>query len=176
VHVAKQGRISELQIGYNNTGQYWWAQNSYGETFADQGIFKIAYGVALVGNPNETFAITCSLAPPYQPNPLKKWPLRIASSSRLETSPCCTYRAQAGDYLAGIADHFGADLLKLVANNTHILGTTSTKRPDVSTPLVGKRLLVCGVAKDLYEIANLGMRHLQPLRARCRVPDHLCIC
>jgi hypothetical protein len=147
------------QIGYNNTGQFWWAQNSYGTTFADNGVLKIAYGVALVGNPNETFAINCSLAPSYPPNPLKMWPLRVVHDSKPENSPCYTYTVQPGDYLAGIADHFGANLLKLVAQNTHMLGTTSTNKPDMSTPLAGKRLLVCGVAKDLYKTANLGMLH-----------------
>lgn len=158
------------QTGYNNTAQYWWAQNSYGTAFANQGVFKIAYGTALVGNPNETYALSCSLNPLYPTNPLKRWPLQVLPLTSLQPMPCYSYTTRAGDYLAGIADHFGIDLLQMVAENAYVLSTTLANRPDLSTSVAGKRLLLCGITKDLYKTAHLGGLHRILLKT-----SHLCI-
>ncbi|WIA37224.1 hypothetical protein OEZ86_014174 [Tetradesmus obliquus] len=143
-----------ILIGYNNIEGYWWAQNSYGTTFADQGVFKIAYGIALAGNPNETYAINCSLAAAYPTNKAKRWPLQVAES-QLRDASCYNYVARPGDFLAGIADHFGVDLLSLVAQNADVLGTTAAFKPDLATPLSRKRLTLCGVTSRLYSTSIL---------------------
>ncbi|KAF6254343.1 hypothetical protein COO60DRAFT_329142 [Scenedesmus sp. NREL 46B-D3] len=164
-----------ILTGYNNTGQYWWAQNSYGTAFANQGVFKIAYGTALVGNPNETYALSCSLNPLYPTNPLKRWPLQVLPHTSLQPMPCYSYTTRAGDYLAGIADHFGIDLLQMVAENAYVLSTTLANRPDLSTSIAGKRLLLCGITKDLYKTAHLDCgagEYQSSVTGRCQVCPH----
>ncbi|WIA37225.1 hypothetical protein OEZ86_014175 [Tetradesmus obliquus] len=142
-------------IGYNNTGMFWWAQNSYGKTFADQGVFKIAYGVGLAANPNETYAVKCTVAPSYPINPARKWPLRVVQGSATSGTTCYKYTARRGDYVAGVAEHFGLDVVQFIKDNMKLLATTKAGLPDLTTPLAGQQLLVCGITADLYNTASL---------------------
>jgi hypothetical protein len=119
-------------------------------------VFKIAYGIALAGNPNETFTLGCSLAASYPTNTAKKWLLQTANNPTSQDAPCYSYVAQPGDYLAGIAEHFGLNILQLVDQNAQIFGTASTKKPDLATLLAGKQVLLCGITKNLYDVAKLG--------------------
>jgi hypothetical protein len=144
-----------LQVGYNNTGSYWWAQNSYGKTFADQGVFKIAYGAGLVANPNESYSVQCRLDPSYPINPARKWPLQVAHGSAQGTT-CYKYIARRGDYVAGIAEHFGLDIVQFVRDNMQVFTTTKAGTPDLTTPLAGQQLLVCGITADLYNTNSVG--------------------
>lgn len=144
-----------LQVGYNNNEQYWWAQNSYGPSFADQGVFKIAYGVALAANPNETFAITCNLASTYPANNIVRWRVQRTSTS-VGGAPCFRYTGQSGDYLAGIAEHFGLDIVQLINRNRAMYNTTASAI-DLTTPINGRRLLLCGITADMSKVAAIGM-------------------
>lgn len=142
-------------IGYNNTGMFWWAQNSYGKTFADQGVFKIAYGVGLAANPNETYAVKCTVAPSYPINPARKWPLKVVQGSATSGTTCYKYTARRGDYVAGIGEHFGLDVVQFIKDNMKQLTKTKAGLPDLTTPLAGQQLLVCGITADLYNTASL---------------------
>ncbi|KAF6249804.1 hypothetical protein COO60DRAFT_928868 [Scenedesmus sp. NREL 46B-D3] len=46
-------------VGYNNERQYWLAKNSYGSSWADNGLFKVAYGVCAImaADKGEAFGI-----------------------------------------------------------------------------------------------------------------------
>jgi hypothetical protein len=161
-----------VQVGYNNTGQFWWAQNSYGTAFADQGVFKIFYGVGLAANPNETFSIQCRLALSQPVNVAQKWPLQVVPDSASPESPCFWYIAKRGDYVAGIAEHFGSNIVQLVKDNMHVFALTKLCKPDLTTPLMGKRLLVCGITKDLRDTASLGKASIAGRPRQLATPEH----
>jgi hypothetical protein len=148
--------IVVVQVGYNNTGRFWYAQNSYGKAFADQGVFKIAYGAVLGANPNETYSIDCRLAPSIAINPAKKWQLQAVPGSQASPTVCYKYKARRGDYVAGIAEHFGLDVVQFVKDNKQVFATTLAGFLDLTTPLVGQQLLICGVTADLRNTASIG--------------------
>jgi hypothetical protein len=58
--------------------------------------------------------------------------------------------------LAGIAEHFGTNTVRLVQDNVQVFAITKRGKPDLTTPLVDKQLLVCGITKELQDTASLG--------------------
>lgn len=147
------------QVGYDNDDRHWIAQNSYGSRFADGGLFRIAYGIADVANPNETYAITCTpAASGVTPAAGRLWPLQRQAAASDTQSACYVYRARSGDYLAGVAEHFGIPLLRLINQNLPlgVFETAADGTPDLTTSLTGKDLLLCGITADLAWTAQLG--------------------
>ncbi|KAI8464966.1 MAG: hypothetical protein J3K34DRAFT_100057 [Monoraphidium minutum] len=57
-------------VGYNNEKQFWIARNSWGLEFADEGNFRVAFGVAGVLNPDDTYGIVFTPSPGQRPPPL----------------------------------------------------------------------------------------------------------
>lgn len=158
-HLIAPASLHHTQIGYNNDERYWIAQNSYGSSFADGGLFRVAYGSADMASPNETYAITCSSpAAGVQPGPGKRWPLRLLKEATNDQPACYMYRAHHRDYLAGIAEHFGLPLLRLIAQNQQrkIFPVSADGTPDLTSPLSGKMLVLCGITADLAWTAQLG--------------------
>ena len=53
-----------LLVGYNDSGQYWIAKNSWGTSFEDNGYFKIGYGDASINGYGSPFFIEFDTTPP----------------------------------------------------------------------------------------------------------------
>jgi hypothetical protein len=57
--------------------------------------------------------------------------------------------------LAGIAEHFGTNIVRLLQDNVQVFAITKRGKPDLTTPLVDKQLLVCGIT-NVQDTASLG--------------------
>lgn len=130
----------------------------YGTAFANGGLFRVAYGMLGIGGPNSTFELNCSLpggaARPTPP--ALRWPVEADAN----VNGCYWFVPRGSEQLSAIADHFGVDILDLIIDNAargvfDWMDSQAT-RPDLSTPLTGKRLHVCGISKPLATVADLG--------------------
>ena len=135
VYRPKPGQKGPLEphavalIGYNLTGQYYLARNSWGPTGGQNGNFKVAFGAAGTLTPGETFGVSFA---PKAPRPLVARPAAGRPG-------CKEYRAVGGDYVSGIAWRARVDLMRFIADNVAVIG-------DLDRPLTGKTLVICGSA------------------------------
>uniref|UniRef100_A0A383VH09 Peptidase C1A papain C-terminal domain-containing protein n=1 Tax=Tetradesmus obliquus TaxID=3088 RepID=A0A383VH09_TETOB len=118
-------------VGYNNEERYWLAKNSYGSSWADGGLFRVAYGACSVLTPEtgEAYGIIWT---PNQPEDTQKLqPLQKGPKPN-----CYYYKAQPRDYLSRVAWLEGVPLEQLLLDNAAVI-------KDLDTALNGTRLLLC---------------------------------
>jgi Papain family cysteine protease len=86
-----EGQIDEdhavLLVGYNNTGEFWIAKNSWGTSFADGGFFRVKFGVANTIAMDSTFGLTFT--------PFNSKPVSIRVTADPDYSECVLYRVRA---------------------------------------------------------------------------------
>ncbi|WIA36917.1 hypothetical protein OEZ86_008162 [Tetradesmus obliquus] len=118
-------------VGYNNEERYWLAKNSYGSSWADGGLFRVAYGACSVLTPEtgEAYGIIWT---PNQPEDTQKLqPLQKGPKPN-----CYYYKAQPRDYLSRVAWLEGVPLEQLLLDNAAVI-------KDLDTALNGTQLLLC---------------------------------
>ncbi|KAF8062777.1 hypothetical protein HT031_004107 [Scenedesmus sp. PABB004] len=149
-------QIAVSIVGYDNVGLFWWVQLP-DKDLAGGGLVRVAYGKAGVGNTEQTFAVGCALPP------LATTKLARRSVEPDATPGCFWYQGQPGDWVAGVVDWFGVDIMQFVRDNAErgafqfldAQGGTS-KQPDLSQSLEGKRVRVCGItAARLQQVAQI---------------------
>jgi hypothetical protein len=132
-------------VGYNLTGGYFIAQNSWGPRVKggkDQGLFRVAFGAASVGAPEFSYGVTFTPLAAVGGGAARAAGPGSAGAAR-PSSKCAgglEYSAAPGDFLSGVAWRFGVPLPRLLLDNVKAL-------PDLDAPLAGNTLLVCGAAK-----------------------------
>uniref|UniRef100_A0A383W3I5 Peptidase C1A papain C-terminal domain-containing protein n=1 Tax=Tetradesmus obliquus TaxID=3088 RepID=A0A383W3I5_TETOB len=132
-----------LITGYNNKEYTWTILNSWGTSkqqgqlrakgITEDGLFKIQMGLAGVGTPDKTYAVSCYPAEGAALNPNHDQPWtrnrRRLLTPQGDSNTCFTYMTQQGDTAASIVDHFGLDMrLQFVQDkaNRGIVGTLAT--------------------------------------------------
>jgi hypothetical protein len=135
---------------YDNTQFFWWVLLPLGPGIGQNGLVKVSYGSAGVGNPEETYTLNCRLSPSAATQ-LKKRPVQ-----KDESSPgCYWYTGQKDDWVAGVAGFLQLDILQFVQDNAKLgaftfLDGEKQQKPDLSLPLEGVRLHVCGISPALF--------------------------
>uniref|UniRef100_A0A383W9S6 Peptidase C1A papain C-terminal domain-containing protein n=1 Tax=Tetradesmus obliquus TaxID=3088 RepID=A0A383W9S6_TETOB len=127
-----------LITGYDNNNYTWTLLNSWGKgrdagqlrasgVTAD-GLFRMQMGLAGVGTPDATYAVSCYPAEgtPLHPNHEQPWarsrrrPLTPESSEVLLSNTCYRYTIREGDTVASIVDHFGLDMRQFVQDKVNL--------------------------------------------------------
>lgn len=136
--------LQPWNTGYDNEGLYWYARNSWGSRWADDGTFRcacaqalllpraacmltiasawrmrrIAYGVLDVGNPEESFGLVCDTSSSDEAELARwsdRWPVKL--DERVPDGSCWLYTAGPRDSISGIVDHFGVEILDFIGLN-----------------------------------------------------------
>jgi hypothetical protein len=95
------------------------------------GLFKIQMGLAGVGTPDKTYAVSCYPAESTALNPHHDQPWtrnrRRPLALRDDSDTCYTYISRQGDTVASVVDHFGLDMRQVgVPSRTQQLSVTHT--------------------------------------------------
>ncbi|KAF6264602.1 hypothetical protein COO60DRAFT_1698194 [Scenedesmus sp. NREL 46B-D3] len=125
-------------VGYNNERQYWLAKNSYGSSWADFGLFKIAYGVSAVmaTDKGEAYGVV------WTPSSGHVLQLPVTPGPR---PACYWYKARPGDYLSRVAWLAGIPLDRFMLDNTD-------RVKDLDTPVQGVQLLLCNPQQGTFRV------------------------
>ena len=130
--------------------------------FACHGLHRIAYGALGVGHPEETYGLACDTTS-SNPSTLAAWsdPWPVAVDP--DAPGCHLYTATTRDTISGIADHFGVDVLQLVAANTQrgiipteLTGDPPRPEPQLDGPWGGKVFQLCGIPQSILTRVALG--------------------
>ncbi|KAI8477347.1 MAG: hypothetical protein J3K34DRAFT_515697 [Monoraphidium minutum] len=128
-------------IGYNLEEGYWLVQNSWGARWGADGRFKVAFNTCSLATAPDIYGIAWTSS-----KRSGAWP-----PAGLTPSSKCTsgfeYKAQANDYLSGVALRYKVPLQRLLLDNT-------ARVTDLDAPLTGKRLLLCGMQSPLERSAE----------------------
>eukprot|EP00775_Hariotina_reticulata_P006752 gene6752-6972_t len=157
-------------IGYNNTGMYWIAQNSWSKTWGDQGLFRITYGSNDIAHPEDTWGVTCTPSQKSSATAIDAWEHPRLLRPDPDKAGCYLYSASLRDSISGIAFWFQVDINSFIIDNVErgvvplaqveveINGTTRfTQQPQLQGPWDGKVLRVCNVTKAVFtEAAVVG--------------------
>jgi hypothetical protein len=127
-----------------------------GPNIGTNGLVKISYGAAGVGNPEETYTLNCRLSPTAASQLQKR---RVQKDTELQG--CFWYTGQKGDWVAGVAEFLQLDILQFVQDNAKRgvfkFLDAEQKQPDLSLPLEGVRLHVCGISPAVFNtLVQLG--------------------
>ncbi|WIA23159.1 hypothetical protein OEZ85_001490 [Tetradesmus obliquus] len=127
-----------LITGYDNSNFTWSVLNSWGRGgdpgqlrssgVTGDGLFRMQMGLAGVGTPDATYAVSCYPAEgtPLHPNHEQPWarsrrrPLTPESREVLLSNTCYRYTVQEGDTVASIVDHFGLGMRQFVQDKANL--------------------------------------------------------
>ncbi|KAF6254509.1 hypothetical protein COO60DRAFT_1540537 [Scenedesmus sp. NREL 46B-D3] len=128
-------------VGYNNQQRYWLAKNSYGTSWGDGGLFRVAYGACSVLTPRtgEAYGIIWT---PISSVTAMKLPLQKGPKP-----DCFLYKARPGDFISGVAWQAGVPLERFMLDN---IATVK----DLDAPLQGTQLLLCNPQQGTSSIAD----------------------
>eukprot|EP00775_Hariotina_reticulata_P007443 gene7443-7653_t len=115
-----------LLVGYNNTGLFWYAKNSWGHKWGDNGFFRIGFGAADVGFPEDTYSLVDCFTTSEQPEAVAAWSDPWPVSLDPADEDCWLYTATTKDTISGMADHFQVNILDFIDDNTQRFGTYFT--------------------------------------------------
>jgi hypothetical protein len=145
---------------YDNTQFFWWVLLPLGPNIGRNGLVKVGYGAAGVGNPEETYTLNCRLTP-SAPTQLHRQPVQLDP----ESPGCYWYTGQKDDWVAGVAEFLQLDILQFVQDNaargvfTYL--DAQKKQPDLSRSVEGLRLHVCGISPAVFNtLVQLGKQLL----------------
>uniref|UniRef100_A0A383V7R0 Fibrinogen C-terminal domain-containing protein n=1 Tax=Tetradesmus obliquus TaxID=3088 RepID=A0A383V7R0_TETOB len=142
-------RVAVTLVGYDNAAFFWWVLLPLGPGFGRNGLVKVSYGAAGVGNVEETYTMNCRLAP-AAPTQLQRRPIELDA----ESPGCYWYMGQKDDWVAGVAEFLQLDILQFVQDNAKRGVFTYLdevqKQPDLSRSLGGVRLHVCGISPTMF--------------------------
>lgn len=119
---------------------------------------RIGFGVLDIGNPEETFRLTC-VSLTDDPSWWDPWPV-LGDPSK---PGCYLYTAGPKDTISGMADHFNQDILIFIEDNTQRriiptrkLGKPPRNEPQLQGPSGGAVFRVCDILADSFERVAKG--------------------
>eukprot|EP00775_Hariotina_reticulata_P009469 gene9469-9634_t len=151
-----------LLVGYNNTGRFWLVKNSWGPKWGDNGFFRIAFGVADVAFPEDTYSLVDCFTTSKEPEVVAAWsdPWTVAADP--DDPDCFLYMASAKDTISGIVDHFQVDILAFIQANVgrgiiptkviRLMGDPPRPEPQLQpdTSWAGQTFQVCNIPQQLF--------------------------
>ncbi|KAF6254344.1 hypothetical protein COO60DRAFT_329387 [Scenedesmus sp. NREL 46B-D3] len=142
-------RTAVTLVGYDNAKFFWWVLLPLGPAFGRNGLVKVSYGAAGVGNPEETYTLNCRLSS-TAPTQWQRRPVQMVA----ESPGCFWYTGQKGDWVAGVAEFLQLDILQFVMDNAKLgvfsFRDSEQKQPELSQPLNGVKLHVCGISPAVF--------------------------
>jgi hypothetical protein len=130
-------------VGYNLTEGSWLCLNSWGPNFADNGLFRVAFGAANIAQPPDVYGIT------WTPTFAEDGQLEPGKLPPLPGRPgCVAYTAKPNDFLSRVALLAGLPLPKLLLDNAKVIA-------DLDTPIAGKTLALCGMKSRAFAWSSL---------------------
>eukprot|EP00775_Hariotina_reticulata_P010591 gene10591-10749_t len=145
--------------GYNNTGRFWLAKNSWGSDWADRGFFRITFGTADVAHPEDTYSLINCFTTSQQFEVAAAWsdPWPVAPDP--DDPNCFLYTATARDSISGMADHFQVQILDFIQANTRrgviptkMMGKPPRPEPQLqpNTSWAGQVFQVCNISAKIF--------------------------